>query len=256
MRILGYNKSRMAVEKHRETRTSSHLPPREYWLYDPASNEPQPTPVDDHGLVMAEAVVATALSAIHPDYKWRTDLGSDVHHLYWPGFHYPDLPRAGANPHEHRQLPINQIILPREVHSVIHAIMEPPSIPSTEVMQSRILANAGVRKLLRRTAMSTNLHKEHKHRYVEESRFQRGSEYNVLQFLIEKEEVEEEVPSEFQLINLSDFDPNTPEDLHRLSNSLGRVANRANYTRAIKNGTLLSRYVLSTVQGTDATLYT
>lgn len=246
----------MAIERHQETKASSHLPPREYWLHDPVNSGLLPTPVDDHGLVLAEAVVATALSAIHPDYQWRSDLGSDIHHLYWPGFYYPDLPRAGANPHEHRQLPINQIILPREVHSVIHAVMEPPIIPSTEVMQNRILANAGVRKLLKRTTLSTDLHRERKNRYVEEGRFRRGCEYNVFQFLIEKEEVEEEVPSEFQLINLSELNPNTPDDLHKLSKSLGKVANRANYTRAIKNGTLLSRYVLDSLQGTGATLYT
>lgn len=117
-------------------------------------------------------------------------------------------------------------------------------------MRKHIDLNEVVHKLMKIARQSIKLDRV---RWIEEERLHRGREYNLFQFLIEIED-SKQLLEEYGMINSSDLSPSTTEELHALASPLGRIANRANFTRDIMNRKLLGSYALSNLQATGATL--
>lgn len=232
MSIMRYNKDRMVVKSRLATEKPLHLPPPEVWRFTPGKDTPLPVPVDERGLVDIDRLIELVQSTVEPEFTWQPSEKPDAHHIYWEHNNYPDKPEDSVNPEVFYGLPINQIVIPRMFHNWLHLTTEPPPIPSREAMHHRILAHNVVRNLLRNARQSLALTKAS---YIREDRLHRGSEYHLWQFLVEVEEAQK-LPSEFSLVDLTELDPSTPEELHSLASFLGRAISRANRTRAIQKG--------------------
>lgn len=157
MSILRYNKNRMATERNQNNKTSSHLPPRETWLFTPGRDNKFPTPTTDEGLVDIEQVLTLAKTTIAPDFEWGVDDVIDIHHFYWEHRKYPIEPEAAVNPHDFCELPSNKAYLPRKLHAWIHTITLPPERPSLEVMHDEIIAQRSLHSLFSSARESTRI---------------------------------------------------------------------------------------------------
>lgn len=78
--------------------SSSRLPPRDYWLFDPEKDERYEMPVDDNGLVDTKEVIRLIKLAIDPAYAWNRLDEINVHHIYFERNRYPNLPDQAVNP--------------------------------------------------------------------------------------------------------------------------------------------------------------
>lgn len=234
MQIVGYNKNSMAAEswqKKDDALDILHLPPRDVWLYDPEVNGRLPTPVDEYGFVDADALIAIGKSTIAPEFDWSLGETSDFHHMYWASSRYPNLPKETVNPARFRKLPINQIIISRLFHSWSHKLFAEPEVPSKEAMASLIETYDTEKKLFRTAKQSVKLTRA---RYMPEDKLLRGFEHHLWEFLLTIEAAQEK-SSTFHTIDLNEFDPSTPEELHALAKFLGRAVKTANRARDVRS---------------------
>lgn len=104
----------------------THLPPPDYWLFDPKS-ERIPVPVDSRGLVDAVQAARFLRSIIAPEYQWR--FRSDRHHEYHEAEDY-----RYQDEKSFRNLPINIIRLPQDAHALWHYVFDKPQKPDQELM--------------------------------------------------------------------------------------------------------------------------
>lgn len=244
MSIIGYNKDSMAVESKPTTENPFYLPPSDVWQFTPGHDEPLPTPVDERGLVDADALIALVKATVDSDFTWEPSEKPDAHHLYWERNLYPSAPKAAINPDEFCNLSINQIVIPRMFHNWLHLVTSEPPVPTKEVMGYRIEAHDTVLKLFRNAKQSVDLTRA---RYIPEERLHRGSEHHLWQFLIEVEEAQK-LPVEFHPINFSDLNPSTPEELRSLAHFLGKAIARTNRARDVRS--TLAPYALKAASAT------
>lgn len=237
MPTMRYNKNIMTVEDKLTMDTPLHVPPPEVWRFTPGKDEPLPTPMDERGLVDVDRLIGLVQSTIEPEFSWESSARPDAHHLYWEHNRYPGKPDESINPEEFCNLSINQVIVPRMFHNWLHMVTEEPPVPSKESMHYRIEAHNVVRKLLRNARQSLALAKAPNYTPVDKIR--RGYEYHLWQFLIEAEEAQK-LPTEFQIVNFSELNPSTPDELHELASFLGRSIARSNRARSIRKGLALS----------------
>jgi len=214
-------------------RPSVHLPPREYWLSDPAIEGLIPTPLDSRGLVDALALFQEVAKTIDPAYEWGSAF-DDPHHLQWPGDWYANEVRDSvnktANPQEFRNLAISQWVLPRVLHNWIHRVTEPPPVPSDEVMFYRTEAQRVTTSLFmtvrdgKRYIDSSSLTYRQIHAKLTPYYRQMSRQIKAMQ----------EVPPEFRLVELPEYQAGNVRDMFKLESALGRYATIATADQAMR----------------------
>lgn len=210
-----------------------HLPPREYWLSDPAIEGLIPTPLDSRGLVDAPALFQQVAKTIDPAYEWESAF-DDPHHLQWPGRWYTnevrDSANRTANPNEFRNLAISQWILPRVLHNWIHRVTEPPPLPSDEVMFYRTEAQRVTTSLFMTVRGSTRFINSSSltHRQIHEKLI---PSYRQMSLQIK---ALQEVPPEFRLIELPEYQSGNVRDMFKLESALGKYATIATADKAMR----------------------
>lgn len=146
---------------------SGGLPAPEWWLLDPRKDKLQ-VPYDEYGLVDDLALVKLVKTTISPDYIWTGQ--SDKHHLYWAARRYYEHQlNTGTRAFDFRELPNNQIRVPRIFHNWVHAITEQPVMPETEIMHYQLDAWA-IASGFFKSVESTMRH----HRLINRERLRRG----------------------------------------------------------------------------------
>ncbi len=200
-----------------------HLPPREYWLSDPAIEGLIPTPLDSRGLVDAPALFQEVAKTIDPAYEWESAF-DDPHHLQWPDCWYPteahDILLKESNPHEFRNLAISQWILPRVLHNWIHCVTEPPPVPSDEVMFYRTEAQRVTTSLFMTARDSKRYINSSSLRY-RQIHAQMTPYYRQMSLQIK---ALKEVPPEFRLVDLAEYQSGNVRDMLKIESALGRYA--------------------------------
>jgi hypothetical protein len=112
------------------------LPPREFWLIDPAK-EKIDTPVDDFGLIDIPKLITVAKGFVDRAFQWsRKPPNRRVHHFYFPDSSYirDTSPEATVNPAGFRNLPPNKGDMDLMFERWIHEITIPAAVPDNEVM--------------------------------------------------------------------------------------------------------------------------
>jgi len=107
----------------------------------PATNLTLPTPLDGRRLVDPQKTILDLRRVIaEPEEGWAEP---NIHHLQWPKRWYPNTSgdmHDPTNPAAFRHLPIHRLWLPRDLHQILHDIMEPPPVPDPDVMFYRVEA--------------------------------------------------------------------------------------------------------------------
>lgn len=110
------------------------LPPRRYWLIDPAKEKLE-TPLDANGVVDIQTLLIEAKRLVDPEYGWPR-LSLNPHHFQWREDLYsnePD-PEYGVVPAVFRDLPPLKGYLPRVFENWLHLATTEPPVPKPEVM--------------------------------------------------------------------------------------------------------------------------
>ncbi len=209
-----------------------HLPPQEYWLSNPAIEGLIPTPLDSRGLVDAPALFQEVAKTVDPSYEWESAF-NDPHHLQWPNRWYTNEIRdpitKTANPQEFRNLAISKWILPRVLHNWIHRVTEPPPVPSDEVMFYRTEAQRVTTSLFMTVRDSTRLINSSSltHRQIHAKL---TPNYRQMSLQIK---ALQEVPAEFRLIDLDQYQSGNVRDMFKIESALGRYARIKTAERAM-----------------------
>jgi hypothetical protein len=128
-----------------EPQRYSWLPPREYWTWD---GEKFQVPVDHLGFIAMNEVISLVKSTVAPEYAWmRGRAHENIHHDYFEDLDYQYLPGITFSPAVFRQLPINKHTLPKDLHGMLHTVMEKPVRPAIEVMDNRVRAYKATKNL-------------------------------------------------------------------------------------------------------------
>lgn len=101
-----------------------------------------PTETDERGFVDYRWLLAYVHSLVPPSHTWVGKL--DVHHLQWTGASYQpehfeehDDPTI---PDQFREMPFHKLLIPRDLHDLIHIVTLPPPLPEYEQMERRVTA--------------------------------------------------------------------------------------------------------------------
>lgn len=106
-----------------------------------------PTQTDDRGFVDYGWLLGYIDSLVSKEHVWTGRL--DIHHLQWEASSYspvnfadmtnPDGERADPTiPHQFRENPFHKLLIPRDMHDLIHLVTLPPEVPEYEQMKRRI----------------------------------------------------------------------------------------------------------------------
>lgn len=206
-----------------------NLPPPEFRLHDPKLEGRIPTQLDERGLVDVLKLIDQVKQTVDPEFKWQSSF-NDVHHLQWPSNQYASSPEAELNPREFRNLAISKIYVPRVFHNWVHQVTEPPPMPSDEVMRYRIEAQRVVLALFQSVRMGRQLTRN---KQISDAKLEDRLVECFDEFSTNLERVRL-LPREFHLVDVSDYEPNTIEDMFLIGRSLGKVAMVATVTRSVE----------------------
>lgn len=209
---------------------TTHLPPRELWLFNPIEErELLPTPLDNRGLVDMMGLIALMKSTVEQGYDWKSSF-TDEHHLQWPDRWYERSMTADMSPHVFRNLAISKVRVPRVFHNWVHRITEPPPLPSEEVMHYRIDAQRVAVELFREVKNSKTAARRRRlgEDGLEELLIQRFDSFAL------KFEHAKQAPREFQLLDYDHYALNDTSDMVRIGTKLGRFAVTASATNRVK----------------------
>lgn len=123
------------------------LPPDHCWLIRP--EEKMKTPVDDRGLVDERKLILGVSAYIKPKFLWPDNLTD--HHKYWFAEWYAareEVTGGRVPANQFCQLPTSRLWMPRMLHTVLHHVTRPPSMPPIEVMRYQIAAWGAAHNLL------------------------------------------------------------------------------------------------------------
>lgn len=207
---------------------SLFLPPPELRLHHPKRDGLIPTPLDNRGLVDTSELIHTIKSTVEPGYDWPSPF-NDNHHLQWPSNLYSSTPDSQLDPQEFRNLAISQIRVPRTFHNWVHRITEPPPMPSEEVMRYRIESQRVALSLFQAIRVSKNLTRKE---IIPEEALEKALIKRFDDFTTSLERARS-LPEEFQLIDLSDYEPRDYEDMFALGARLGKLASAACVRRQV-----------------------
>lgn len=121
-----------------------------------------PTQTDDRGFVDYGWLLGYAHSLV-PDHHVWTGV-PDVHHLQWTAEsyraeHFAREADPGA-PDRFREIPFHKLLIPRDLHDLIHVVTLPPPIPEYEVMQRRLGAYTTATHLFQRAKKAVDVAKK------------------------------------------------------------------------------------------------
>lgn len=196
------------------------MPPHELRLHNPKRDGLLPTPVDERGIVDVKKLITNVKATIEPEYRWKS-LTNDVHHLQWPSNRYADAPDADLDPQEFRNLAVSKLIVPRVFHNWTHHITEPPPVPSDEMMHYRIEAQRVAIELFQ-TIRSSRFDSRDKSLTDEELEQRLIRHFETFSTKLELARLA--IPSEFQLIDFTDYQPKDYHDMYKISSKIGRAA--------------------------------
>lgn len=98
------------------------------------------TQTDDRGFVDYGWLLSYTHSLVPTDHIWKGRL--DVHHLQWTaGAYHPDLFNDNDDPSipdRFREIPFHKLLIPRDLHDLIHITTLPPPVPTYEQMERRV----------------------------------------------------------------------------------------------------------------------
>lgn len=101
-----------------------------------------PTQLDDRGFVDYGWLLGYIDSLVDEDYVWSSRL--DIHHLQWEGSSYhPDNFTDYDDPsvpQRFREIPFHKLLIPRQMHDLIHLVTLPPKMPEYSEMKKRVEA--------------------------------------------------------------------------------------------------------------------
>lgn len=209
---------------------TTHLPPRELWLYDPtAEKELLPTPLDERGLVDMIGLIALMKSTVAPGYEWDSSF-TDVHHLQWPGRWYGSVEVPELSPHSFRNLAISKVRVPRVFHNWVHRTTEPPILPSEEVMHYRIDAQRVAISLFQQVRSSKTAARK---RGLDEAGLEQLliRRFNTFSAVFEEAK---QAPREFQLLDYSQYELRDIDDMVRIGTKLGKFAITESATNRVR----------------------
>lgn len=105
-----------------------------------------PTQTDDRGFVDYGWLLGYIDSLVSKEHIWEGRL--DIHHLQWEANAYEpihfmdqtidDKPIDPTVPHEFRENPFHKLLIPRDMHDLIHVVTLPPEVPDYEQMKRRV----------------------------------------------------------------------------------------------------------------------
>ena len=166
--------------------------------------------------------------AVDPAYTWGSSF-NDFHHLLWPSRAYLHLPESKIIPLEFRNLSIIKIYAPRVFHNWVHRITEPPLLPSKEVMYYRTEAQRVVVALFKsmRAGRGLTRRKGLQEFELESRLIQNFDEFS------NRLEIARTIPSEFQLLDIINYNPKRFEDMFKIQSQLGKIAMVPVVTRSV-----------------------
>lgn len=101
-----------------------------------------PTQTDDRGFVDYGWLLGYVHSLVPDDHVWSGT--PDVHHLQWTAESYKpryfNEQKDPELPDRFREMPFHKLLIPRDLHDLIHVVTLPSPTPSYEVMGSRLAA--------------------------------------------------------------------------------------------------------------------
>ena len=209
---------------------TTHLPPRELWLFDPTQEkELLPTPIDERGLVDTMGLIALMKSTVAPGYEWDSPF-TDVHHLQWPNRWYKEMESQETSPDVFRNLAISKVRVPRVFHNWVHKTTEPPEMPSEEVMEYRIEAQRVALSLFREVKIPKSIARR------------RGFDDEGLERLLVQRfdafsnvfEQAKQSPREFQLLDYNQYELRGVDDMVLIGTKLGRFAVTESATNRVR----------------------
>lgn len=206
---------------------TTHLPPRELWLFDPTKAELLPTPLDERGLVDMIGLIALVKTTVAPGYNWESSF-VDEHHLQWPDRWYER--GEEYSPHAFRNLAVSKVRVPRVFHNWVHRITEPPTMPTDDVMRYRIDAQRVAISLFQEVKNSkTAARRMHLDEEGLEKLLVRRFDSFVTKF-----ETAKQTPKEFQLLDYDSYELHNTEDMVRIGTKLGKFSIVASATDRVK----------------------
>lgn len=211
------------------TPPTTHLPPRELWLFNPKKEALLETPLDERGLVDMIGLIALMKTTVQPGYEWNSQF-VDEHHLQWPDRWYPRGEVNLDTPHVFRNLAISKVMVPRVFHNWVHRVTEPPIMPDPEVMNYRIDAQRVAISLFRAvknvktTARKRGLDDEG----LEKLLVQRFDSFSTTY------EKAKQTPREFQLLDYGKYELNNVHDMVLIGTKLGKFTVTASATDRVK----------------------
>lgn len=198
-----------------EVRPDLWLPPEELRLWNPSQDGRLETPLDTRGLVDLNDLVSLGKETVHPSFDWQSPF-NDVHHLQWPGAAYTNETVAM----EFRELIQRKAYIPRRFHNWLHAITEPPPLPTEEVMRHCIAAERTVRALSSTAMLATKLTRM---KTIPDAKLQKRLEQEFENYSLYIQNARE-VPREFQLLKLAEVEARSVDEMLAASRHLGKRA--------------------------------
>ncbi|OGL23335.1 hypothetical protein A2791_00585 [Candidatus Saccharibacteria bacterium RIFCSPHIGHO2_01_FULL_46_30] len=177
------------------------------------------TPLSPLGLVDKTQLLKAVNETLIAEYKWPSTLDDD-HHLQWPSNQYPNISNTRINPHSFRNNVGNRCDLPRNFHNWLHAVTQPPTLPSEEVMYYSNEAQIAIDTLHRCVQNAKMLVRKPnmKSGRLNDRLTELFYEYHEALAMLEG------IPIEFHPIDVDDFRPKGIEDILNIQGQLGRLA--------------------------------
>lgn len=200
---------------------STLLPPPDVILYDAAIHGKLETPVDEHGLVILDELVAVVKQTVDPSYAWDVPFNS-IHHLQHPANLYTE----GGTDYEidikkrFREQNNRKLLASHVFHSWVHETATEPGLPQFEVMRFCVMASDVAMPLNYTAQLAAKIARNpHIPEKTRETRL--NEEYDKYMRHLENARA---VPQEFSLLDLNALEANTVDEMLDVSKHLGRQA--------------------------------
>lgn len=97
------------------------------------------TPVDDRGFVDYGRLLGIIDNLVDQEFRWPNQL--DVHHLFWKAESYEPSHFLNEEdpllPHRFREIAYHKILIPRQMHNLLHKLTIPSDVPDYKLMEKR-----------------------------------------------------------------------------------------------------------------------
>lgn len=214
---------------------SPYLPPPEVLTYDPHKSGRIETPLDKRGLTDRRALMFLMRETVVPEYDWTSPAmrrQTSNHHLQWP--------KAWYERNEFRNRGSNRTNIRPIAHNHVHNLTLPPPAPSAEVeyhfMEAQDYADemktiAGYPRFIGRETL--RIYKEVypelagetlrllRRDISEDVRLDLDAQFDAFSEVFEKAK---EAPTEFQIIDYSQFELRNTDDMMKIARMIIKKA--------------------------------